>query len=83
MKIKAALIWTAIIVFVGNVLNKIITKAPEAILPSPRQQLNTNFAESKVIFKFVNTNNLSASILIICTLLLIAIWYKTIKKKGE
>jgi hypothetical protein len=83
MKIRLAGILSGITILGGTVINKLIERNPRVILPTPAQQLNTHFEESKVIFKFVDTSNISTYIVIICIVLLAVIWYSVFKKKGE
>lgn len=74
------IVFTFIVATIGSIVNKVLFTMPEFILPAPKEQLNTNFSESKVLFKFVDINNISTFIFIICMFLIAVIWVKKIRE---
>jgi hypothetical protein len=72
-------IWTLLIIIVNVLVDKVITIG--AVLPTPKQQLNTQFEEVKMVFKLVNTNTISTVVVGLSVFCVIVIWYGAIKRR--
>ncbi len=73
--------YTIIVILVYIGLDTVIARMPEIIQPNPKEQLNTNFTESKLIFKFINANNISTIIMVVSIIVIAFIWLKQFKKE--
>ena len=80
---KLPVVVTAVVTWVCGVLTSILTKMPELVLPSPKAQLNTNFEESKLLFKFVDTNSIETFIIVAGVAIVAFVWLSAIKKEKK